>query len=228
MRRRLIGAVVLAVVAAGCGGSSSSSGHWTVARARAFADAVILKPADVPGYTASPYSQTAADRQNVAQLATCAGAVNPARRIVDIHSDSFSRGSGLQIQKVGSSVDVLPSAILAQEDSTKFAASSARPCITAYATKALAQAPSSSVKFGTPAVQALTLPADTRANSFGYRFAIPVTAGSQTFKFYVDLLFHSAGPAEVAFTDFGIGTPFPASDQQRLFSLLISRATAHL
>ena len=228
MRWRLTSVAVLAVVAAGCGGSSSNSTRWTAAHARAFADAVILKPSDVPGFAASPPSETAADRQNVAQLAACAGAANPAQRIVDIHSDNFSRGSGLQLQRVGSSVDVFPSASLVRLDYVKFTATSARHCVAAYAAKALAQAPSSSVTFGTPAVQALTLSAGTSTNSFAYRFTIPVTAGSQTFSFYVDLLFHGAGPAEVSFTDFGIGTPFPTSDQQRLFSLLINRAAAHL
>ncbi|HYB29882.1 MAG TPA: hypothetical protein VEF89_24960 [Solirubrobacteraceae bacterium] len=45
-------------------------------------------------------------------------------------------------------------------------------------------------------------------------------------QFYADLLFHRAGPAEVAFNDLGTATPFPARDEQRLFSLLVTRADA--
>jgi hypothetical protein len=186
---------------------------------------VILKATDVPGFTGSPHRESAAARQVVTQLAHCAGAVDPGRRIVDIHSDDFRRGSGVQIQQVGSSVDVLPSASLAQQDFARFAASSARHCVAQYATNALA---TSSLRFGTPSVQALTPPAGTSASGFGYRFVIPATVGASRFTFYVDLLFHRAGPAEVSFTDLGIGTPFPASDQQRLFSLMVSRAAAHL
>jgi hypothetical protein len=224
-------AVVLALGVAACGSSSrsrSASAQWTQARAQAFAAAVILNPADLPGFNAAPRQDTAADRQNVAQLASCAGAIDPSRRIVDVHSDDFSRGSGLQIQQAGSSVDVLPSASLAEQDFAKFTAASARMCVGGYLARALSRSPSSSpVKFGTPSILRLAPPPGTSANSFGYRFVIPATATGVTFRVYADLLFHRAGPAEVAFNGAGIGTPFPARDEQRLFSLLITRADAH-
>jgi hypothetical protein len=224
-------AVIVAVGAAACGSSSSSTSAgapWTVARARAFAAAVILTLTDVPGFTAGPHENTAADRQNVAQLARCAGAVDPSRRIVDVHSDDFSRGSGLQVQTVGSSVDVLPSASLAQQDFMKFTAASARQCVGTYVARALAQsASSSSIRFGTASILTLALPPGTDRNSFGYRFVIPLSATGVKIKVYTDLLFHRAGPAEVAFDDVGIGTPFPTRDQQRLFALLVARADAH-
>jgi hypothetical protein len=225
--------MIVAAGAAGCGGSSSStssSAPWTRARANAFAAAVNLTAADVPGFTPSPQRETAADRQNVAQLASCAGAVDPSRRIVDVRSDDFSRGSGLQVQQVNSSVDVLPSATLAKQDFTRFTAASARGCIATYAAHALATATattSSSVKFGTPSIRALTPLGGTGTNSFGYRFVIPLRAAGATINVYIDLLFHRAGPAEVAFNDSAIGTPFPPADQQRLFSLLVTRADAH-
>jgi hypothetical protein len=222
----------VAAGAAGCGGSSSStssSAPWTPARANAFAAAVNLTAADLPRFTPSPQRETAADRQNVAQLASCAGAVDPSRRIVDVHSDDFSRGSGLKVQQVNSSVDVLPSATLAQQDFTKFTLASARGCIATYVAHALAATTttSSSVKFGTPSIRALTPPAGTGTNSFGYRFVIPLRAAGATINVYIDLLIHRAGPAEVAFNDSAIGTPFPPADQQRLFSLLVTRADAH-
>ena len=224
-------AMIVAAGAAGCGGSSSStssSAPWTPARANAFAAAANLTAADLPGFTRSPPRETAADRQNVAQLASCAGAVDPSRRIVDVHSDDFSRGSGLQVQQVNSSVEVLPSATLAQQDFTKFTTASARGCISTYAAHALAAATtSSSVKFGTPSIRALTPPGGTGTNSFGYRFVIPLRASGATINVYIDLLFHRSGPAEVAFNDSAIGTPFPPADQQRLFSLLVTRADAH-
>jgi hypothetical protein len=223
--------MIVGAGAAGCGSSSSStsaSAPWTPARAQAFAAAVILTAADVPGFTASRHHETAADRQNVAQLASCAGAVDPSRRIVDVYSDDISRGSGLQAQQVGSSVDVLPSASLAKQDFIKFTAPSARTCIAAYVARALAQSPSSSsVQFGTASILTLSPPPGASANSFAYRFVIPVTASGVKVQFYVDLLFHRAGPAEIAFNDLGIGAPFPARDEQRLFSLLVRRADAH-
>lgn len=190
---------------------------------------MILTSADVPGFTPRPHENTAADRQNVAQLASCARAVDPSRRIVDVHSDDFSRGSDLQVQTVGSSVDVLPSARVAQQDFARFTAPSARACVAAYVARALAQsATSSSVRFGTPSILTLVPPPGTERNSFGYRFVIPVSAARVKIKFYTDLLFHRAGPAEVAFDDVGIGAPFPARDQQRLFALLVSRADARV
>jgi hypothetical protein len=187
-----------------------------------------LKPADLPGFTATPHQDTAADRQNVAQLASCAGAVDPSRQIVNVHSDDFSRGSGLQLQQAGSSVDVLPSASLAEQDFMKFEAASARSCVSAYVARALAQsAGSSPVKFGTPSILRLAPPPGASANSFGYRFVIPASAAGVSVRVYADLLFHRVGPAEVAFNGAGVGTPFSASDEQRLFSLLVSRADAH-
>lgn len=224
-------AVIVAVGAAACGSSSrsaTSSAAWTHSRAQAFAAGVILNPGDVPGFTATPHQTRAADRQNVAQLASCAGAIDPSRRIVDVHSDDFSRGSGLQIQQAGSSVDVLPSASLAEQDFTRFTVASSSTCVGAYLARALAQSPSSSpVKFGTPSILRLPPPPGTGADSFGYRFVIPATASGVTFRLYADLLFHRAGPAEVAFNGAGIGRPFPARDEQRLFSLLVARADAH-
>jgi hypothetical protein len=223
-------AVIVAAGAVACGSSSSSTSAtapWTAGRARAFAAAVILTPTDVPGFTGGAHENTAADRQNLAQLARCAGAVDPSRRVVDVHSPDFSRGSGLQVQTVGSSVDVLPSASLAQQDFMEFTAASARPCVGAYVGRGLARsAGSSSVRFGTASILSLAPPAGTGRNSFGYRFVIPLSAAGVKIKLYTDLLFHRAGPAEVAFDDVGIGTPFPASDQQRLFALLVARADA--
>ena len=224
-------AALVAVGATGCGGSSSGShsqAPWTVARAKAFAAKVNLTAADVPGFTGATHQQTAADRQNVAQLARCAGAVDPSRRIVDVHSENFTRGSDLQTQEVASSVDVLPSAGLAKEDFAKVTAASARPCISAYVAHSLASsATNSNITFGTAAVSALTPPQGSGDNSFGFRFAIPLSSGTTKVTFYTDLLFHRAGPAEVAFTDLGIGSPYPAAEERRLFALLVSRADAH-
>lgn len=239
--RRIEGllAVILAVGVSACGSSSPSTtanappsttanAPWTHARAQAFAAGVILKPSDLPGFSATPHQTTAADRRNVAQLASCAGAVDPSRRIVDVHSDDFGRGSGLHLQQAGSSVDVLPSASLAAQDFAKFTAGGAQTCVSAYLARALSQSPSSSpVKFGTPTILRLAPPPGTTANSFGYRFVLPATAAGVTLRIYADLLFHRVGPAEVAFNGAGIGTPLPARDEQRLFSLLVTRADAH-
>jgi hypothetical protein len=144
-----------------------------------------------------------------------------------VHSDDFTRGSGLQVQGVGSSVDVLPSAALAQQDEAKFTVSSARACVASYAARALAQSQQSSgVRFGKPSILTLPLPPGT-GPGFAYRFVVRLSAGPVTSKIYVDLLFHRSGPAEVAFNDFAIGMPFAAADQQRLFSLLATRAEAY-
>ena len=110
----------------------------------------------------------------------------------------------------------------------KLTAASARTCVSAYVARVLAQSPSSSsVKFGTASILTLAPPPGASASSFGYRFVIPVAAAGVKTQFYVDLLFHRAGPAEVACNDLGIGTPFPARDEQRLFTLLVTRADAH-
>ena len=68
--------------------------------------------------------------------------------------------------------------------------------------------------------------ASTRA-TYALTHARAVAAAGVKTQFYVDLLFHRAGPAEVACNDLGIGTPFPARDEQRLFTLLVTRADAH-
>jgi hypothetical protein len=109
----------------------------------------------------------------------------------------------------------------------KFTAASARPCVEAYVARGLAQsAGSSSIRFGTASIRTLAPPPGTARDSFGYRFVIPLSAPGVKIKLYTDLLFHRAGPAEVAFDDVGIGTPFPARDQQRLFALLVTRSDA--
>jgi hypothetical protein len=220
-------ATLVAIGATACGSSSNGSARWTRTHALTYAAKVNLRPADVPGFSQATHQETAADRQNVAELARCAGAVDPSLRIAHVPGESFARGSGIQTEQVGSTVDVYPSASQTRQDFAKFGATSARTCVSAYVARSLAGSSTNpNVKFGTADVSTLAPPAGTAAGSFGYRLVVPLTASGTSVTFYFDLLFHRSGPAEVSFQSLGVGSPFPAAAEQHLFKLLVTRADA--
>jgi hypothetical protein len=61
-------------------------------------------------------------------------------------------------------------------------------------------------------------------DSLALRLATRLTTGRLSARFTVDVLAFRLGPALVTLVAAGLGAPFPAADEQRLFSLLLARA----
>jgi hypothetical protein len=70
-----------------------------------------------------------------------------------------------------------------------------------------------------------TPPAAGADGSFGWRVVASFTVQSVKLSLYVDILGFVVGPARVTLVSSGLLRPFPAPVQQRLFSLLLARAT---
>ena len=77
-----------------------------------------------------------------------------------------------------------------------------------------------SISSGTP-------PAPGAQGSFGWRITATFGAGPIRLPLYVDILGFVLGPARVTLVSSGALRPFPAVLQQRLYTLLLARASAH-
>ncbi len=235
LRRRHIGTALCgglaALAAAGCGSSSSSSSSSssakppTAAQAQAAATAINLRAGDVAGFTTTPYKQTPQDQQSSAQLAKCAGGVAPSQQIVDTHSPDFNGGSGLQSQQLNSSVTVLPTEALASQDLNAVKSAKAQTCIVQFVNQLLSTKSNGQVTFGKASLSTLAPPSGAPAGSFAYRVTVPAKAAGTTIPFYVDLLGFTEKRTEIGLTGFGVSHPLDSSLEQRLYSLLGSRAT---
>ena len=76
-----------------------------------------------------------------------------------------------------------------------------------------------SIASGTP-------PAPGANGSFGWRITATFAVGRIPLSLYVDILGFILGPARVTLVSSGVLRPFPAAIQQRLYALLLARASA--
>jgi len=196
----------------------------TKAAATAFAKKVNLTAADVPGFTGKPNKTTASDQRTSEMLAKCSGGIDPRRDISDVPSLDFSL-AGTGEEEVSSDVSVLPSAQLVRADLKSVKSARGRKCLTQGTERLLAAMKDPGVKYGTITLTTLKRTAPGSDGSFAYRFRVNATAGGVKVPFFVDTFGFASGPAEVGLTTLGIGQPFPATDEQRLITLLAGRAS---
>jgi len=229
--------VTTAMLAAGCGGSTSSadsaSTQVTKAQARAYADAVNLRAADVLGLQAALHKSRAetADGPFGTAIDGCESAAARAGVVFGITSQRFVHLS-LPLKGVGSGVYYFKSEALAHEylaaaDSPRFAA-----CIKTIA----ANEPKTVTKEGSKVADPMfidprlsTLPVSLPGvRTYGLRLAarssLGVPGGSEA---YTDFLSFVKGDAVISLTAIGKSRPFPAAGERRLLSVLYSRAEAH-
>jgi hypothetical protein len=200
----------------------------TKARARAFAAAVNLTAADLPGFTGSVAHSTPADKSRGVTLARCAGGVDPRRALVNIDSRNFkAMGSGgIAAEEVGSNVGVLPSSALAARDLAAVRSARGRRCLAAAVNQLLHAMNAKGVSYGRAVLSTLPHPAPGADGSFGLRIKVTSDVHGLRIPFWVDEFGVRVGPAEVSLNALGVLHPFAAADEQRLFALLVARATA--
>jgi hypothetical protein len=241
---------VSCIVAAGCGGAGKSSstsatqgsgsthtavaaGPITRARAVAYAQAVNLMAADVPGAKITkPEHQSAAPSPASVQYTRCAGGVSPARKVADIDSATFRTGTGLAGSRVKSSVTVLPSAALATRNFAAARSPQGRRCLATLLPQALENNPKTRGHFAGTSTSALPSPLPTGTQSFGVRVATTFTSKSAAGRaiqlpIYIDEFVLLAGAAEVNLSAFSLTGPVPTAGLGHLLSLLNGRAQAN-
>jgi hypothetical protein len=242
-------------LAAGCGsggGSSTGSGSGSSAagapaagsapiagtsiakaRAVAYAHAVNLGAADVPASSVvKPEGEAKAPTAAGVEFARCTGGVNPERRIADIHSPTFRITGTYERERVRSGVEVMPTAALAAQSNTATRSVRGRACLARLLARTSAERGVEALPHGPISVSSLPNQLPGADGSFGLRIATTAIGrslqGAQTrTHVYTDLFGFVSGAAEINLTATGIARPVPSATEQRLLSLLFSRAQAH-
>jgi hypothetical protein len=238
--RRLCAIAFVAGVLTACSGSPSPQSSAPPTRSpespsaaasgasgpSAVADAINVKSPDMPGFTATPHQETPTDRQNSERLARCAGATPPSQALADIYSPDFSNGTATAGQLVSSDVTVMPSRREVVRDIAAISSGRAERCFRRLAGPLLARE-LGSVKISGIRIERIPTSAPGTDGTFGFRTTVTITRAGQSLTLFSDLQGFAVGSLEISLSTFGSGQPFPANDEQRLFSLLVERALSH-
>ncbi|MGO9321544.1 MAG: hypothetical protein ACLQBY_12175 [Solirubrobacteraceae bacterium] len=216
---------------AGGAGASRTTGAGPLARARAkaFARAVNLRAADLPGFRASSEREqhAAGEKRLERELVGCVGSAGASRGLVESGSGTFERHASIVSQSVSSEVTVAQTPAQAAKELAAFHSGRLTRCLSHYFTGLLgsqkyhgAIVSPVSTKQGSP-------PAPGATGSFGLRFRATVTLHAIAIPLYVDILGFVDGSAEVSLFATGIPAPFPAAIEEHVFTLLLKRAKTH-
>jgi hypothetical protein len=208
--------------APGAGGSGSP----TRAQALAFARAVNLTAADVPGLHAAAKSERSpADRRTERQLAHCAG-LSGSSQLLEAGSADFEHAGGISHFDVSSNVSVSRSAALAAHELAQLSSPRTKGCLKHFLAALLNESLRSAI-VGPVSVQTGTPPAAGTSGSVGLRISTSITVHAIPIPFYLDILGFVYRQAQVSLMSTGVVVPFPAATQQRLFLTLLARAKSH-
>jgi hypothetical protein len=204
-----------------------AAGSPTKAQALAFAHAVNLTSADVPGFKASPeqHHQTAVEKQRERELVSCAGgAVIAGEGLASASSPDFKLERGVLDLSVNSEVSVAQTPALATKALAAIRSTHFRECLTHYLDSIFKGESHGGTTVGPISIVQGTPPAPGATGSFGWRITATITARGVKLPFYQDMLGFVYGPAEVSLVSSGAVRPFPAAIEQQLFLLLLKRA----
>jgi hypothetical protein len=206
-----------------------------LARARAFASAVNLQAADLPGFSISSehkHKRGGESEQRLErELHACAGSAlahaGSSASLAEGGSSTFERKGGIASESVSSSVTVERSPAAAAKLLEALRNTHLRGCL-AHAFGGLlhdqhipgATIGPATIKFGSP-------PAPGMTGGFGLRVRTTIVTHGIPIPFYLDVLGFVDGPAEVSFLAISLPAPLPAAIEEHLFSVLEERARTH-
>jgi len=222
---------LMGVQAASAGLAAGSGAPLSKAQATAFANSVNLTAADVPGFKVAPVhkekSKTAAEKELGHELSRCVDA-GFGKAIANVESEEYELETNSQQENVQSSVAVQPKSSLAAKELAVVRGSHARSCLSHYLNLAFKGPQFRGLTVGPVSIRHDTPPAPGTTGSFALHIAVTITADGIRVPIYFDLLGFVYGPARVTLETAGVAAPFPAATEQRLFSLLLARAKAHV
>ena len=208
----------------------------TRAQALAFAHAVNLTAADVPGFAPAhkPEHESAAERRLQRQLRSCGGAVGarPLQHsrgaLAEVSSPDFELKRGILALSVSSEVTVAHTSAEAAATLAAIRSPRVRACFSRYLSALLKSQQHSpgetvlgvSIASGTP-------PAPGTTGGFGWRVTARLAIRAIPISLYFDILGFVEGPAQVTLTSSGTVRAFPARAQEQLYSQLLTRARSH-
>jgi hypothetical protein len=210
-------------------GSTASSSTSTARRqALAFAQAVNLTAADLPGFTPSSKQEgeTAQEKRLQQQMLGCAGPGGSSQAFAAHSSNDYELKHEILDLGVSSEVSVAATAAQAKSELAAIRGARVRGCFKRYLSELF-----KGRKFGGASVSGVSIvsgspPAPGTSGGFGWRVTVPVKLHDIQVPFYLDILGFVDGPARVTLFSSGAIRPFPAAVQQQLFSLLLNRAKA--
>jgi hypothetical protein len=201
--------------------------------AAAFARAVNLTSDDVPGFTPSEKHSSSSEHEKRLERAMlrCAGigATSTATKkgVLEESSKNFQLKRQILDFSVSSEVSVQASAAQALHSLQAIRSPHVRSCFSHYLSLIFKGEQVKGATAGPVTIQAGTPPAAGTSGGFGWRVTATFDVHGVKLPIYLDFLGFVDGPAEVTLTSSGLLRPFPASIQQHLFALLLSRAKAH-
>lgn len=232
---------------AGCGGathvpisgpSTATAGvarpvSPTKAQAAAYASAVNLRAADLPNMRITKAEHRAARREQIDQaLAHCLGTAGLRKSIARIASPTFTGETEgeYEYELIASDVEIQPSEAIADANDAPFGTAHGLSCVRHFASISISKA-SGGIGYAPLEVVRLADPLPAITGSFGLRFetaivSLPESTERVHFPFYIDVFGFASGAADIYLTDVGAPGPVPTEAEQRLISLLYSRASA--
>jgi hypothetical protein len=210
-------------------GAASAVPSVSKQRALAFAHAVNLTSADVPGFTAVAKhdSDSAGEKRLEREMLQCAGIGGSNKAIVEESSKNFQLKHDILDFGISSEVGVQPSAEQAKKGLAAIRSAHVRGCFTRYLNQLFKSEKYGGASVGPVAIQTGTPPAPGTSGGFGWRVTATFVVHDIKVPIYLDFLGFVDGPAEVTLLSTGLLRPFPATVQQRLFALLLARAREH-
>jgi hypothetical protein len=212
----------------------------TKAQAIAFARAVNLTAADVPGFEVTSAHehepQTTAEKQLERELAHCTGAtLNSRNGLAEASSKHFKLEHNLLDLSVSSKVSVTRTPALAAKELAAIRSNHVRGCLSHYLNLLLENQIAKDQRFQATippgsisvSISQGTPPAPGVTGSFAWLITATIAVRNVRVPFYLDILGFVNGPSEVTLLSFGALRPFPATIQEHLYRLLLERARTH-
>jgi hypothetical protein len=197
----------------------------TPARAAAFARAVQLTRADVPGAHETPRSSNPAARER--EAAQCGGRATPT--VGGARSPELERGHGLERETIASSVEVLKDAHSVERDLSYTATAAGLKCYRRVLTRSLQAEADPNIKLLGVAVAPLHVTLAGAGNAQGIRILarVGVPGAGVVVRLFVDAITLPYGPAELDLFGTSFVQPVAVRTEEELLTLLHQRAAAH-
>lgn len=207
----------------------------THAQALAFAHAVNLTAADVPGFTATPkqHGESANERRLEQEFHSCVGAQGAQAlqgsrsTVAEAASPDFELHRSIIDLTVSSEVSVARTPAEAAAVLSAVHSARVKRCFTRYVSQLLRSQHLNGATVAGVAIVSGTPPAPGTAGGFGWRVTATLAVHGLHISFYLDILGFVNGPAQVTLSSSGTVRPFPASAQEQLYSGLLARAKSH-
>lgn len=230
VRTPLAAFVVMVTMTTACGDSSGSSAASEVpsaAEARAAADAINLRAADLPGFEVAPAeAEDPAARDADDPLLQCIGA-GLDDGIVETVSPTFSQGQFPSAQ-VFSSVDVYADPARAAADITAYQGDKAVQCIGDFFKKSIAAGAPPGAAFDDPQVSRDTPAAPGTDASVEFQIVTALNLNGRKVPVTGRLLTYAKGHTQVALTVVQSGQAAPEVQTENIFQELVNRSSEAL